>query len=196
MRNSEIIRKTGETDIVLKLNIDGSGNSKIDTGCGFLDHMLTLFARHGRFDLDVVCRGDVSVDYHHSAEDIGICLGRAFAQARGEGRGIVRYGDIILPMDEALIMAAVDVSGRSYLAFESCGLSEKVGDFDTELVREFFEAFVRESKITLHIKQLSGVNTHHILEGMFKAFARVLRKALTIDSQFANEVPSTKGVIV
>lgn len=195
MRNAEIIRKTAETDIKLSLLLDGKGESHIDTGCGFLDHMLTLFAKHGRFDLAVVCKGDVNVDYHHTTEDIGIALGKAFAEALGEKRGITRYGDIILPMDEALILAAVDISGRSYLGFEARIPTEKVGDFDTELAKEFWLGFVRNAEITLHIRQLAGENSHHIIEGMFKACGRALRKAVAIDEKTAGEIPSTKGVL-
>lgn len=195
MRVSEISRKTNETDIKIKLNIDGKGNSKINTGCAFFDHMLTLFASHSRFDLDVLCNGDTEVDYHHSVEDIGIALGTAFLEAIGDKKGIVRYGDITLPMDESLILSAVDISGRSYLGFDLQIPAYKVGDFDTELVEEFFIAFVNNAKITLHIKQLAGKNSHHIIEGTFKAVARVLKAATSIDTAFANEVPSTKGVL-
>ena len=189
MRKAEINRKTAETDIALTLDIDGSGKSEINTGCGFLDHMLTLFARHGRFDLKVVCKGDTQVDYHHTREDIGIALGEAFAQALGDKRGINRYGDIILPMDEALILAAVDVSGRAHLAYSFDIPSPKVGDFDTELTKEFFLAFVRKAEITLHIKQLAGENSHHIIEGAFKAFGRVLRGAISKDKDFTVMLP-------
>ena len=166
MRTAEIIRKTAETDISLKLDLDGKGDSEINTGCGFLDHMLTLFARHGRFDLNVTCKGDTQVDYHHSAEDIGIALGSAFSEALSDMKGIKRYADIILPMDEALILEAIDVSGRSFLAYEVEIPTAKVGDFDTELVEEFFLAFVRKAGVTLHIKMLSGKNSHHIIEGL------------------------------
>lgn len=195
MREANIVRKTNETDIKLYLCLDGTGKSNIDTGCGFLDHMLTLFAKHGRFDLDVKCVGDVQVDYHHTAEDIAICLGKAFCEAMGDKKGITRYADIILPMDEALIMCALDISGRGGLY---CGLdipSAKVGDFDTELCEEFFRAFVRESGVTLHIRQLAGSNSHHIIEGTYKACARVLSKGVAIDEKFKDEIPSTKGVI-
>jgi imidazoleglycerol-phosphate dehydratase len=194
-RVAEISRKTGETDIYLKLNLDGEGKSEIDSGCGFLDHMLTLFAKHAGYDLCVNCKGDVEVDYHHSVEDIGIALGKAFYEAVGEKRGIVRYGDIILPMDETLIMAAVDISGRDYLACDLQFAFEKVGDFDCELCEEFWLAFVREAKITLHVKQLAGKNAHHIIEGTYKAVARVLSKATAIDSMRANQIPSTKGIL-
>ena len=196
MRTAEIKRKTAETDIFLMLSVDGTGKSEIATGCGFLDHMLTLFSRHGRFDLTVKCNGDTEVDYHHSVEDIGIVLGSAFSEALGDMKGIRRYADIILPMDEALILAAIDVSGRSYLQFDADMPAQKVGDFDTELTEEFFEAFVRKAGITLHIKELSGKNTHHIIEGIFKAFARVLSEASSIDDRFKDEIPSTKGMLV
>lgn len=196
MRNYKIERKTAETDIALCLELDGTGKSEISTGCGFLDHMLTLFAHHGRFDLFVKCTGDVEVDYHHSAEDIGICLGDAFRGALSDGKGIVRYGEMLLPMDEALIMSAIDISGRSYLAYGLDIPTQKVGDFDTELVEEFFVAFVRRAGITLHLRQLDGKNSHHIIEGAFKSFARALAKAVAIDPRFANEVSSTKGVLV
>lgn len=195
MRTASINRKTAETDISLFLTIDGKGKGKIDTGCGFLDHMLTLFAKHGRFDLDVTCKGDTQVDFHHTAEDIGICLGQAFEAALGDKKGIVRYGDIILPMDEALILAAVDISGRSYLGYGLDIPTEKIGEFDSELVEEFFLAFVRNFPISLHIKQLDGKNSHHIAEGAFKAVSRALAKAAAIDGEFADEIPSTKGVI-
>ena len=195
MRTAEIKRKTAETDIELELNIDGSGKSDISTGVGFLDHMLTLFSRHGRFDLKVICRGDVDVDDHHSVEDIGICLGKAFAMAAGDLKGIKRYGSIILSMDEALIMCAVDISGRSYLNYGLEVPTEKVGTFDTELAEEFFQAFVRNFPITLHIKQLEGKNSHHIIEGAFKAFGRALSAAAETDRRYADEIPSTKGVL-
>ena len=195
LRTSEINRKTAETDIALKLNIDGTGSSEIDTGCGFLDHMLTLFAKHGRFDLNLTCKGDTYVDDHHTAEDIGICLGAAFAEALGEKRGIVRYGSMLLPMDEALILSAVDFSGRSYLAYGLEIPTAKVGSFDTELVEEFWLGFVRNAAVTLHIKQMAGTNAHHIIEGAFKSVARSLRAAVKIDADAANEIPSTKGVL-
>lgn len=195
MRRSEINRETAETKISLAIDLDGSGKSDIATGVGFLDHMLTLFARHGRFDLTVKCDGDTYVDDHHSVEDIGICLGQAFANALGEMRGINRYANIILPMDETLILCAVDISGRAYLGFEADFTSEKIGSFDTELVEEFFAAFVRTSNVTLHIRQLAGRNSHHIAEGMFKAFARTMKDAVAVDEKFADEIPSTKGVL-
>ena len=195
MRISVIERKTAETEILLSLNLDGSGKSEIDTGCGFLNHMLTLFAKHGKFDLNVKCNGDTDVDYHHTAEDIGICLGNAFAEALGDMRGITRYGNMILPMDEALILSAVDISGRGKLVMDLKIPTKKVGDFDTELVAEFFEAFVRRANITLHIRELAGENSHHIIEGAFKSVARSLRMAVKIDPETANEIPSTKGVL-
>ncbi len=195
MRTSEISRKTAETDIRLSLNLDGEGTSKIDTGCGFLDHMLTLFARHGRFDLNVECKGDTWVDDHHTVEDVGIVLGTAFAEALGNKRGICRYGDTILPMDESLILSAVDLSGRAFLGYALEIPTEKVGTFDTELCEEFWLAFVRTSACTLHIRQLAGKNSHHIIEGTFKSVARSLRDAVSIDPLFANDIPSTKGVL-
>ncbi len=195
MRSAEINRNTAETKISLKLSIDGSGESMIESGCGFLDHMLTLFAKHGRFDLAVKCDGDTQVDYHHTAEDIGICLGRAFREALGEKRGIVRYGNMILPMDEALILSAVDFSGRSYLGYTAAIPTEKVGDFDTELTEEFWMAFVREAQCTLHIRQMAGKNSHHIIEGMFKSVARSIKDAVRIEEKYKNEIPSTKGVL-
>ena len=195
MRKDEILRKTAETDIFVSLNIDGSGISEIKTGCGFLDHMLTLFAKHSRFDLTLNCNGDTEVDYHHTTEDIGICLGTAFKNCLGDMKGILRYADIILPMDEALILSAVDISGRSYLAYDVNMPTEKIGDFDTELVEEFLLGFIRNAGITLHIKQLAGTNSHHIAEGIFKALARVLKKACEIDEKYKDEIPSTKGVL-
>ncbi len=196
MRTAEIKRTTAETDISLSLNLDGTGMSEIDTGCGFLDHCLTLFSKHSGFDLTVHCKGDVEVDYHHSAEDIGICLGEAFLKAAGDLKGIYRYGNMLLPMDEALILAAVDVSGRSYLVYDLEIPTEKVGDFDTELTEEFFIAFTRCARLTLHLKQLSGKNSHHIIEGTFKAFARALKAAMAIDEKNKDVIPSTKGVLV
>lgn len=195
MRIAELKRNTAETQISVLLNLDGTGKSEIATGCGFLDHMLTLFSRHGRFDLNVTCQGDTQVDYHHTTEDIGIALGTAFSQALGEKRGICRYGDTILPMDEALILTAVDISGRSFLGFELPIPTEKVGDFDTELVEEFWLAFVRKAECTLHFKELAGSNSHHIIEGAFKSAARSLKKAVLIDPVYADEIPSTKGVL-
>lgn len=195
MRNAQIARKTGETDVLIRLELDGTGKSEIDTGVGFMDHMLTLFARHARFNLEVKCAGDTRVDDHHSAEDIGIALGQAFAEALGDKRGIVRYGSMTLPMDEALILTAVDLSGRDWLGYGLEIPTEKVGTFDTELVEEFFLGFVRNAKCTLHIRQLAGKNSHHIIEGTFKSFARTLKEAVKIDPDFADEIPSTKGVL-
>ena len=195
MTIQEITRKTKETDIYLKFNPDGKGVAEIDTGCGFLDHMLTLFCSHSRFSVKLTCRGDMHVDAHHTTEDIGIALGTAFSKSLGDKRGIARYADIVLPMDEALVLCALDISGRAHLSYTAKLRAKKVGDFDTELAEEFFEAFVRSAGITLHITQLAGRNTHHIIEGMFKAFARVLRKASSQDAELAGEVPSSKGVI-
>ncbi len=195
MRTSEITRKTAETDIRLSLNLDGNGEGEIDTGVGFLDHMLTLFCRHGGFDLTVVCRGDVQVDDHHSVEDIGICLGEALREALGEKRGITRYGQMILPMDEALILAAVDLSGRAYLGYDLPIPARKVGRFDTELVKEFMLALVRSAGITLHLRLIAGENSHHIIEGAFKALARALSQAVRIDAEHADSIPSSKGVL-
>ena len=195
MRTAKIDRKTNETDIKLSLNIDGTGKSDIKSGCGFLDHMLTLFASHGKFDLEIKCDGDTYVDDHHTVEDIGIALGQAFSQALGDKRGIVRYGSTLLPMDEALILTAVDFSGRSFLAYSLEIPSQKVGSFDTELVKEFFLAFTRNAGVTLHIKQLDGENSHHIIEGAFKSVARSMRSAVKIDSAYADEIPSSKGVL-
>ncbi len=195
MRSATISRKTAETDIQLTLNLDGTGESDVNSGVGFLDHMLTLFARHSRFDLTISCVGDVQVDDHHSVEDIGICLGRAVQEALGDKRGITRYGDTALPMDEALVLTAVDISGRSFLCFDLPIPTEKVGAFDTELVEEFFTAFCSNAGVTLHIRELAGKNSHHIIEGCFKSFARSLRKAVAIDPAWAGELPSTKGVL-
>ena len=186
MRNAQIKRKTAETDIKLSLNLDGTGKSNIQSGCGFLDHCLTLFAKHGSFDLDVLCKGDVEVDYHHSVEDIGICLGDAFKEAIGDMRGICRYGNMILPMDETLILAAIDISGRAYLNYDLEIPTPRIGDFDTELASEFFLGFTRRANITLHLKQLDGKNSHHIIEGTFKAFARALKMAVKIDETKSN----------
>ncbi len=195
MRKAKIKRKTNETDIYAEINLDGRGVGKIDTGIGFLDHMLALFARHGRFDLTVKCTGDLQVDGHHTVEDVGVCLGKVFLQAVGEKRGICRYGFTVLPMDEALILTAVDLSGRAYLGYGLDIRAGKVGDFDTELAEEFFYAFVRSAECTLHVKQLSGSNAHHIIEGAFKSFARSLRRAVATESGFEDEIPSTKGVL-
>ena len=195
MRKAEIARKTNETDIKLTLELDGTGKSEISTGCGFLDHMLILFARHGRFDMSVSCKGDRYVDFHHTVEDIGIVLGDAFRKALGDMRGIVRYGSMILPMDEALIMTAADISGRPHLSYGLDIPAQKVGDFDTELTEEFFLGFVRHAGVTLHIKQLAGTNSHHIIEGAFKSAARSLAAAVKIEEAYKNEIPSTKGVL-
>ena len=195
MRTSKITRKTAETDISLELNLDGTGKSQIATGCGFLDHMLTLFASHGRFDLTVNCAGDTYVDDHHTVEDIGICIGKAFFEALGEKRGITRYGSFILPMDESLILTAVDISGRSCLCYQLDIPAQKIGTFDTELVEEFFLGFVRQCPMSLHIRKLAGSNSHHIAEGCFKSVARSLRIAVAIDADNADEIPSTKGVL-
>ena len=195
MRTANISRKTAETDVSVALTLEGAGRGAIDTGVGFLDHMLTLLCKHGKFDLDVKCVGDTDVDDHHSVEDIGICLGRAFAEAIGDKRGIRRYGDLALPMDEALILASVDVSGRGASFFALDIPTQKVGTFDTELCREFFDAFARDAGVTLHLRQLAGLNSHHIIEGAFKAFARALATAASIDPNFVQELPSTKGLI-
>lgn len=195
MRQAEIVRKTGETDIRVKLELDGTGTCSIDTGVGFLDHMLELFARHGRFDLEVSCKGDTRVDDHHSTEDTGIALGQAFDRALGEKKGILRYGQMILPMDESLILSAVDLSGRGLLVYDLRIPTEKVGTFDTELTEEFFRALAHNARCTLHIRQLAGNNSHHIIEGTFKSVARSLRAAVKIDPECAGEIPSTKGVL-
>lgn len=195
MRTAEIKRKTNETNILLTLDLDGSGKSMIKTGCGFLDHMLTLFARHGRFDLEIQCDGDTWVDDHHTVEDVGIALGDAFRCALGEKKGINRYGSKILPMDESLILATVDLSGRSYLGYALEIPTEKVGTFDTELVEEFLLGFTRRAECTLHVRKLAGSNSHHIIEGAFKALGRALKEAVAIDAAFADEIPSTKGVL-
>ena len=195
MRQATIDRKTAETDIHLFLDLDGSGKSRVDTGCGFLNHMLTLFASHGRFDLEVSCVGDTDVDDHHTVEDVGIALGDAFRQALGDKRGIHRYGDTILPMDEALILTAEDFSGRCFLGYQMQLPTQKVGTFDTELGEEFWYGFVRRAECALHIQMLAGKNSHHILEGAFKSAARSLRQAVAIDAEFAGEIPSTKGVL-
>ncbi len=195
MRTATVNRKTAETDIALTLTIDGRGDSRVDTGCGFLDHMLTLFAKHGRFDLDVTCKGDTQVDDHHTVEDVGISLGQAFAQALGDKKGMVRYGHAVVPMDEALLLTAVDFCGRSYLGFALDIPTEKVGTFDTELVEEFWLGFVRQAACSLHLRQLAGSNSHHIIEGAFKAAGRCMRMAAAIDPAFADDIPSTKGVL-
>ncbi len=195
LRVATVSRTTKETDIDLSLSLDGNGTAEIESGSGFFDHMLTLLASHGRFDLKITCNGDTYVDFHHSAEDIGICLGKAFREALGDMRGIRRYGDIILPMDDALIMCAADISGRSHLSYAAEIPTEKVGEFDCELVEEFLLAFVRHAGATLHVRQLAGTNSHHIIEGMFKALGRTLRQCVSRDSELADEIPSTKGLL-
>ena len=195
MRTAEIRRKTNETDIALTLNLDGTGKSEISSGVGFLDHMLTLLSAHGRFDLTVQCVGDTEVDDHHSVEDIGIALGEAFKAALGDKKGITRYGSMLLPMDEALVLAAVDLSGRAHLSYELEIPAEKVGTFDTELTEEFWAAFVRASAATVHLRQLAGRNSHHIIEAAFKAMGRSLRTAAKPDPDAAGEIPSTKGAL-
>ena len=196
MRKGEITRKTEETDVVLSLDLDGTGRSAINTGVGFFDHMLELFARHGKFDLDVNCIGDIHVDAHHSVEDIGICLGTAFARALGDARGVYRYSDVTLPMDEALVFCAIDISGRSHLSLDVTLPDHAVGAMDTELLEEFLQAFVRKAGITIHIRMLDGKNAHHIIEACFKSFARALRAAVKIDGEYRDEIPSTKGALV
>ena len=195
MRTKTIKRTTNETDISLTLNLDGTGQAQIESGCGFLDHMLTLFARHGRFDLSLSCKGDTEVDFHHTVEDIGICMGEALASALGDKRGICRYAQQLLPMDEALVLLAVDLCGRSYLGYRVTGLKERVGTFDTELAEEFLLALTRSAGITLHVQMLSGCNTHHMLEVVFKALGRALKDAVKIDETCRDEIPSTKGVL-
>ena len=195
MRNAEIRRDTAETRIVLSLDLDGTGKSAIDTGCGFLNHMLTLLARHGDFDLAVTCHGDTEVDYHHTVEDIGIALGQAFTAALGDKRGIVRYGQFLLPMDETLVLCAVDLSGRDYLGWAVELPAQKVGDFDTELAKEFWLGFVRNCPCSLHFRQLAGENTHHILEAAFKGAGRALKMAVAMDPRHLNDIPSTKGTL-
>lgn len=193
MRTAEITRNTAETNISLKVNLDGTGKTEVSTGVGFLNHMLTLFASHGKFDLEVRCVGDTDVDDHHSVEDVGICLGQAFRQALGDKRGITRYGSFLLPMDEALILAAVDISGRSSLNDALEIPTEKIGSFDTELVEEFFLGFVRSCPMSLHLRKLAGTNSHHIVEGAFKAFGRAMKAAVALDG--TDKIPSTKGVL-
>ena len=195
MRVAEISRKTAETDVYVKINLDGTGVNEISTGIGFLDHMLVLFSKHGRFDLTVRCNGDLEVDGHHTTEDIGIALGQAFKEALGDKRGIKRYGSTILPMDEALILTAVDISGRPYLRYRMQIPAPMVGDFDTELLREFVIAFAFNAGITLHVRRLDGVNSHHIIEGTFKSLGRTMRKAVSTDESAKDEIPSTKGVL-
>ncbi len=195
MRNATIQRTTTETDISLSLELDGTGRYDIQTGCGFLDHMLQLFARHGRFDLTIRCKGDTWVDYHHTVEDVGICLGQAFRQALGEMLGIARYGNFLLPMDESLVLCAVDLSGRAALGWGMDLPAAKVGDFDTELCKEFWLAFVRSCPCSLHAKQLAGENTHHLIEAAFKGLARALAQAVAIQPGQEGEIPSTKGLL-
>ncbi len=195
MRRKKLVRDTKETQIVLALEIDGTGAYEINTGCGFLDHMLELFTRHGRFDIAIECNGDTHVDYHHTTEDIGIALGAAFKDALGDKRGIYRYGQFLLPMDETLVLCAVDISGRNYVNFDVDIPTQKVGDFDTELVKEFVLAFARELGLTIHLKQMAGDNSHHIIEAVFKGMGRALRAACAIEEEYADEIPSTKGVL-
>lgn len=195
MRKAEIVRNTNETQIEIALNLDGSGKYDIDTGAGFLTHMLELFARHGRFDLKMRATGDTDVDMHHTAEDVGIALGMAFSQALGNMRGIVRYGSFVMPMDESLVLAALDLSGRTHLNYDLHVKTEKVGQFDAELIKEFFLGFCRAAQITLHLKQLDGENTHHIFEAAFKGFGRAMKQAVAVDENYADEIPSTKGII-
>lgn len=195
MRIASIDRKTKETDISLTINLDGKGKGVINTGCGFFDHMLELFTKHARFDLDVTCKGDINVDYHHTVEDVGIVLGQAIKKALGDMKGIIRYGSTILPMDESLILTALDISGRSYLRYDLPVRTKIMGDFPVELIEEFFQAFVRHAGLTLHIQKMAGTNSHHIVEGAFKSFARSLKTAVEIDKAFADEIPSTKGVL-
>ena len=195
MRTSKISRKTAETDIMLTLNLDGTGISSISTGCGFLDHMLTLFSAHGKFDLTVACTGDTQVDDHHTVEDVGICLGKAFAEALGDKKGITRYGFFVLPMDEALLLTAVDLSGRSHLGFDLQIPTQKIGTFDTELVEEFFLGFIRNCPMSMHLRKMAGTNSHHIVEGAFKSVARSLKAAVAIDAAAPDAIPSTKGVL-
>ena len=195
MRQAEINRETKETQILLALDLDGEGRNDIKTGCGFLDHMLTLFASHGRFDLKISCAGDTWVDYHHTVEDVGICLGKAFNEALGDKRGINRYGSMILPMDEVLVLSAVDFSGRAYLGWEMDIQPQKVGEFDTELALEFWLAFVRNALCTLHFEQFAGSNAHHIIECAFKSAARSIAQAVKINPEYKDEIPSTKGLI-
>lgn len=195
MRRKKIVRDTKETQIILALEVDGTGAYEIDTGCGFFNHMMELFTRHGRFDIAIDCKGDTDVDYHHTVEDIGIALGRAFREALGDKKGIYRYGSMLLPMDEALILCAVDIGSRSSVNFDVEIPTQKVGDFDTELVKEFVLALAREMGLTVHIRMLAGENTHHIIEGIFKALGRALRQACAIEEEYADEIPSTKGVL-
>ena len=195
MRIASIDRKTKETDISLTINLDGKGKGVINTGCGFFDHMLELFTKHARFDLEVTCKGDINVDYHHTVEDVGIVLGQAIKKALGDMKGIIRYGSTILPMDESLILTAIDISGRSYLRYDLPVRTKIMGDFPVELIEEFFQAFVRHAGLTLHVQKMAGTNSHHVVEGAFKSFARSLKTAVEIDKAFADEIPSTKGVL-
>lgn len=195
MRTAAIQRDTKETKIRLELNLDGVGKSDIATGCGFLDHMLTLFAHHGDFDLSLTCHGDVAVDYHHTTEDVGIALGQAFTAALGDKRGIARYGQFLLPMDETLVLCAADLSGRDHLGWAVEMPSARVGDFDTELAREFWLGFVRSCPGAIHVRKLAGENTHHILEAVFKGLGRTLKMAAALDESHLDEIPSTKGVL-
>lgn len=195
MRQFSISRHTNETNITLSLELDGAGRSNIHTGCGFLDHMLTLFASHGRFDLEIKCDGDIHVDFHHTVEDVGICLGQAFLHALGDKKGINRYGNMILPMDETLVLAAIDLSGRSYLGWDMNIIPQKVGDFDTELAQEFWLGFARNALCTIHFKQFAGNNAHHIIECAFKAMARSIKQAVAINPDYSDEIPSTKGLL-
>ena len=195
MRTAAIARKTAETDITLSINIDGAGSSELATGVGFFDHMLTLFSRHGSFDLTLSCKGDLMVDSHHTVEDVGLCLGAAFRESLGDKRGITRYGSFLLPMDEALVLTALDISGRAHLSYGLTLPTQKVGTFDTELVEEFLLGFCRSMGLTLHVKQLAGTNSHHIVEAAFKGLGRALKQAVAIDAAHANEVPSTKGML-
>ena len=195
MRKATVSRKTAETNIALTLDLDGKGKSEIATGCGFLDHMLTLFARHGHFDLELKCTGDTDVDMHHTTEDVGIALGEAFAKALGDKRGIARYGSMLLPMDEALVLCAVDISGRTMPRYTLSPPSPRIGDFDTELGEEFFWGFCRGCPMTVHLKQLDGTNSHHILEAGFKAFGRAMRQAAAPDPSEEGRIPSTKGAL-
>ena len=195
MRIASIDRKTKETDISLTINLDGKGKGVINTCCGFFDHMLELFTKHARFDLEVTCKGDINVDYHHTVEDVGIVLGQAIKKALGDMKGIIRYGSTILPMDESLILTAIDISGRSYLRYDLPVRTKIMGDFPVELIEEFFQAFVRHAGLTLHVQKMAGTNSHHVVEGAFKSFARSLKTAVEIDKAFADEIPSTKGVL-
>jgi imidazoleglycerol-phosphate dehydratase len=194
-RRAAITRRTSETDISLELCLDGSGQARVETGIGFLDHMLTAFARHGLFDLSLTARGDLHIDAHHTVEDTGIVLGQGFAEALGDKRGITRFGQALVPMDEALAEAAVDISGRAHLAWNAAFSREMLGDIDTQLFEEFFRAFVGNARVTLHVTSRAGSNAHHVAESCFKAAARALRQAVTIDARVADAIPSTKGAL-